>query len=269
MKLEPGGIDIWYIDESTDPDFFAMSAISVPFLRQYDGTWTLAWEDHFKNIREWRRELRRQHGIPVAKELKGTKLVAGRGRYATGKHQLSPMAGVAAYRWALLNIGFLQPASIISVCGRKSSQLYGHSRLEAVLYALLQRMRTAMEKAHRNAFVFFDEGHGEYRTLYRKAQVFLPTGSNLGDWGGGQTAKNLPLAMFTKDANIKQSDHCFVTQLADLLSFAVLAKVRHENGKLPVPQHSLSTHTLYDSVPASVLNLKAATEDPLRGIKRL
>lgn len=269
MKLEPGGIDIWYIDESTDPDFFAMSAISVPFLRQHDGTWTLVWEDHFEGIRDWRRELRKQHGVPVAKELKGTKLVAGRGRYASGTHQLSPAAGVAAYRWALSNIGFLQPDSIISVCGRKTSQLYGHSRLEAALYALLQRMRTAMDKTRRNAFVFFDEGHGEYRSLYRKARVFLHTGSNIGSWSGGKTVKNLPLEMFTKDANIKQSGHCFYTQLADLLSFGVLAKVRHENGKLPAPQIPLGTHSLYDSVPSVVLNLKAAAEDPLRGIKRL
>lgn len=268
MKLLPGGIDVWYIDESTDRDFFAMSAVSVPFLRPVDGTWTLVWDDQFDNLREWRRELRRQHGIPVAKELKGTKLVAGRGRYA-GKHQLSPAAGANAYRWALANLGFLQPASIISVSGTKSSNLYGHSRLEAALYALLQRMRTAASKAQRNAFVFFDEGHGEYRTLYRKARVFLPTGSALGGWKSGQMSKNLPLTAFTKDANIKKSDHCFFTQLADLLSFAVLAKVRAENKALPAAQVALSTNTLYDAIPATVLNLKASRADPTRGIVRL
>lgn len=269
MKVSPGGIDVWYVDESTDPDYFAMSAISVPFMRAVDGTWTLVWEDQYANMRELRRELRRQHGIPVKKELKATKLVGGRGRYSAGKHQLSPSAGTSAVRWTLANIGFLQPMSVISVCARKTTNLYGHSRLEATLFALLQRMRTATERSGRNAFVFFDEGHGEYRKIYRRARIYLPTGSALGGWAAGQKVKNMPLTCFTKDANIKQSDHCFFTQLADLLSFSVLAKVRHENGVLPASQLPLGTHALYDSIPSNVLNLKASSSDPARGIVRL
>lgn len=268
LKVGPGGIDVWYIDESTDTDYFAMSAISVPFLRTVDGTWTLVWEGQYANLRDLRRDLRRQHGIPVKKELKASKLVAGRGRYANGAHQLSALAGANAVRWTLSNIGFLQPRSIISVCAKRTTNLYGHTRLEATLFALLQRMRTATEKNGRNAFVFFDEGHGEYRKIYRRARIFLPTGSALGGWSAGKV-RNLPLTSFTKDANFKQSEHCFFTQLADLLSFSVLAKIRHENGTLPAAQVPLGTHTLYDAIPAHVLNLQASTSDPLRGIVRL
>ncbi len=268
MKVGSGGIDVWYVDESTDTDYFAMSAISVPFLRAVDGTWTLVWEDQYANLRDLRRELRRQHGIPVKKELKASKLVAGRGRYSGGKHQLTPHAGTDAIRWTLANLGFLQPMSIISVCAKRSTNLYGHSRLEGTLFALLQRMRTATERSGRNAFVFFDEGHGEYRKIYRRARIFLPTGSALGGWSAGKV-KNMPLTSFTKDANIKQSEHCFFTQLADLLSFSVLSKIRHENGKLPPVQAPLGTHTLYDAIPANVLNLKASSSDPTRGIVRL
>lgn len=118
--------------------------------------------------------------------------------------------------------------------------------------------------------VFFDEGHGEYRTLYRKARVYLPTGSALGVWSGGQRTRSLPLDNFTKDANIKQSAHCFFTQLADLLSFAVLAKRRFELGLLSATHQELGVHTLYDAVPAAVLNLRAAAaKDPVRGIVRI
>ena len=269
MRLQSGGIDIWYIDESTDTELFALTAFAIPFLRQHDGVWSLVWEDHYEAIREWRRELRLRFGIPVAKELKATKLVAGRGRYAGGANQLSPTTGVMAYRWALSNLGFLQPSSIISVCSHRQSSLLGRGRLEAALIGLLQRMRTATERAQRNAMVFFDQGHAEYRNLYRQARHFLPTGSALNDWGNGHRSRNLLLSMFTKDANFKESHQCHFTQLADLLSFAVLAKIRHERGTLPPGQMQLSCHTLYDAVPSNVLNLHVTLKDRDRGILRL
>jgi hypothetical protein len=121
----------------------------------------------------------------------------------------------------------------------------------------------------RNAMVFFDQGHAEYRQMYRQARHFLPTGSALNDWGNGHRARNFPLSMFTKDANFKESHQCHFTQLADLLSFAVLAKIRHEHGTLPPGQLQLASHTLYDAVPSSVLNLFATRRDPDRGILRL
>ena len=72
MILQPGGIDIFYIDESTDRQVQCMVAIAIPFLLNVDGVWSLAWEDHFEQAREWRRYLSRQHGIPVKKELKAS-----------------------------------------------------------------------------------------------------------------------------------------------------------------------------------------------------
>ena len=53
--------------------------------------------------------------------------------------------------------------------------LYGRQQLEAALYALFQRMRTQCARRNVNAMVFFDQGHPEYRRLYRQAQVFLST----------------------------------------------------------------------------------------------
>jgi len=66
------------------------------------------------------------------------------------------------------------------------------------------------------------------------------------------------------------SEHCFFTQLADLLSFAVLAKRRAELGLLSPAHKTLGVDTLYDAIPAPVLNLKAAaSKDPARGIVRV
>lgn len=87
MRLLSGGVDVFYVDESMDREVFAMTAVAVPFLRLVDREWTFVWEREFARAREWRRELSRVHGIPVRKELKGSKLAAGRGNYARGGRQ--------------------------------------------------------------------------------------------------------------------------------------------------------------------------------------
>ena len=123
-------------------------------------------------------------------------------------------------------------------------------------------------RAERIGLVFFDEGHGEYRTLYRRARAFLSTGSERGDWGAGKGTKNLPLDNFTKDANTKESEHCFFIQLADLLSHAAFLQVKAEQKALTPWQEHLAVATLYDAIPHLVLNTNAAQKDP-QGIVRL
>ncbi len=268
MRLPSGGIDIFYVDESTDANVLVMSAVAIPFIREVEGTWTVVWEDHLSNIREWRKRLSATHRIPVRKELKAAKLSSGRGRYYLGKHQLQRPAAARAYRNAMSDLAWLPGTSIITVVGTPKSNLYGHTRLEAALYALLQRMRTACAKTNRLGMVFFDEGHGEYRKLYRKARVYLPTGSDQGDWGQGNKSKNIPLDNFVKDANIKQSQHSLFIQLADLVSFAGLAKIRGELKLLAPWQSALDLETLYDAIPVAKLNHYASRKDPL-GIVRL
>lgn len=268
MRLETGGIDVFYIDESMDGHSFAICSLAVPFLRNVEGTWSLVWEDQFENIRDWRRAASRDHGIPVGKELKGQKLASGRGRYLRGKHQFSRSAAAEVYRALLAGVGFLSDMSVISVVGKSTSNLYGSTRLQALVHALLQRLRTACSKMKRNGLVFFDEGHGEYRKLYRRARVYLPTGSSRGTWNDGAPTKNLPLDNFTKDANIKQSEHSYFIQLVDLVVFSLLLKIRAEEGKLTAWQDQVGLGSLYDAIPQKVLNTAASTKDP-QGIVRL
>lgn len=268
MRLLGGGVDVVYIDESMDRYAFAMSAVAVPFLRNVEGTWTFVWEDQFRNVRDWRRRAKANHGVPVRKELKGSKLASGRGRYAFGRHSLARPVAARVYRSLLSDLGFMQDLSIITVVGSRQSNLYGHRRLEALLYALLQRLRTACHKTSRRGMVFFDEGHGEYRKLYRRARVHLPTGSMMGGWGSGALSKNLPLDNFTKDANIKQSQHSFFIQLADIISYAALVKIKSETNTLEPWQAAASLGNLYDSIPVRVLNTFASRSDP-QGIVRL
>jgi hypothetical protein len=262
----PGGIDVFYIDESGDSDVYAITALAIPFLRRTALVWRIAWPGNFDAVKDWRKYIKNTHGIPMRKELHGHKFASGRGHYRLGKQQFSQKAAAAVYRDLLSRLSFLPDASIISVVGTNNSQLYGQTKLEAMLYALLQRMRTACVKARRNGLVFFDEGHGEYRKLYRRSLHYLPTGSMYGGWPGATI--NLPLDNFTKDGNEKDSKHSYYIQLADMIAYALFLKIKGERGGLTPWQGVNHLETLYDQIPISKLNLKASTKDP-QGIVRL
>ena len=189
MRLPAGGIDIFYIDESTDRELLVMSAVTIPFLRLIEGTWNVVWEDHLNNIREWRRRLSRDHGIPVRKELKGGKLASGRGRYLLGQHQLQRPADADDLR---------------------------------------------QEPPPRD---------GLLRRGPRRVSAALPEGAH-------------------------ESEHSLFIQLADLLSYAALLKLRGERSALTDWQHALELGRLYDVVPVQALNTFASRTDP-QGLVRL
>ena len=72
--------------------------------------------------------------------------------------------------------------------------------------------------------------------------------------------------MFVKDGNTKNSKHCLFTQLADLISYAALAKVRFERGVMEEGQVANGLNTLYDGVPDVIKNMRAGGPD---GIVRI
>lgn len=90
-------------------------------------------------------------------------------------------------------INWIPNASVITVVGQRGYQMYGHDRLERVMYAFFQRMRNQCVARSVNAMTFFDQGHPEYRRLYRRARINLPTGSMF-----RLATRNLPLDMFVK-----------------------------------------------------------------------
>lgn len=267
MILRPGGIDVYYIDESHDRHHFVASAIRIPFLRPIEGQWHIVWPDRLALAKKWRRDAKLKHKIPTSKELHGVKLASGRGNFLEGKHNFKRKQAAKAYQELLLNLHYFVPDSgIMSTCASRGTFLYGRDRLEAAMHALFQRMRLSCNENQTNAMVFFDQGHPEYRALYRMAQVYLATGSAYGSWGQDRT-KNLPLDMFFKDGNEKDSKHCFFTQAVDLIAYSAFLKIKGEKGMLSDWQMELSSDKMYDSILPRLLNAKvSSTKD---GIKRL
>jgi hypothetical protein len=141
MILRDGGMDIFYIDESHDSTRYAVTAIAIPFLRKAAKAWNIVWPDYLQVAQAWRRRIAKELHIPLSKELHATKLVSGRGNYHYGNRQFSKSEAANAYQTMLEWIDFVPDASIITVVGQRGPQMYGHERLERVMYALFQRMR--------------------------------------------------------------------------------------------------------------------------------
>jgi hypothetical protein len=270
MKLAKNGIDVFYIDESNDQKSYVLAAITIPMMRQLEGEWHIVWPDWLRDAKTWRKTMNAEVKIPPSKELHGNKLISGRGNFYKGQHNFDRAKASGVYRSILRNLDHvLPPASIMVAAARRDAKgLYGRTRLEAALYALLQRMRTQSDQRQVNAMTFFDQGHPEYRKLYRQAQVYLPTGSQKsGGWDEGKSTKSLPLDMFFKDANEKNSKHCHFTQIADLVAYAAFLKIKAEKGELEPWQAQYNLGTLYDEIPEHLLN--RAVSPTRDGIKRL
>ncbi|MBN1630399.1 MAG: DUF3800 domain-containing protein [Thermoleophilia bacterium] len=280
MFLAPGGIDVFYVDESGRHSQFVFTSVTIPLLREEPQPgflsrkrWRFVWDDHLDAYRQFRRLLRTTHGIPVRKELHAFKLAAGRGGYSPAGGGLGPTLGCAIYRWILQRLDqFLPPASVITVVGSQTSNLYGATGQDACLLALFQRMQRQCVDARRNTngLTFFDQGHGEYLKAYRKARRYLPTGSAaVGGWSTGLT-KNLEMKNFFKDGNFKDSKFSLFVQAADLIAYAATMLLAKEAGTLTAWQKQGALGDAYDDIPPAVLNLSAAgvAKDP-RGLVRL
>lgn len=261
MELRPGGIDIFYLDESGSDGWHIVTAVRIPFIRQIEDRWVIEWQSILDRATEWRRELSKRHRILFRKEIHANKLLMCKDLYHKSGRNLDPSESVAAYTDAVASLSFLPPNSIMTVAAKDSSKLFGWIGVEAAFMALMQRIRSHCEdkSENRNGMLFFDEGHDEYVRYFRRACVYLPTGSSTGG------SRNLPLSMFTKDGNFKKSHFSYFIQVADLVSYAALQKIRFEAGVLNAKRAHRGHHEIYDKLPVSVVN-RAVTRTRRDGI---
>jgi hypothetical protein len=261
MTYSPVAHAVTYADESDDKQRFVLACVSVPVGVVEPATTaggrpniSSQWQSYFGEAKAWRHALRDQFGIPVAKELKGSKLATGRNSYDMGKGPIYGRRAIEAYHFALSSLEFLPNSSVFSVYTASGYNIYGNRKLEASLYAMFQRLQRQMSEYRTKIFVFFDEGHHEYRTLFRRACVHLPTGSAQGAWAGGQKSKSIPMTCTIEDANFKDSRSSWFIQIADLVAYATLVKARGEMGSLSEKEIRLGSAALHDSIPRRILN---------------
>jgi hypothetical protein len=187
--LSLSGLCTFYADESDDKTIYTIATVAVPTLSRWPEFFGknlhVEWDRYLDGAKAWRKALRKDFGVPIKKELKGSKIATGRNSYGPHGTRVGGQEAFDLYKSALGSLTFLRDGSIFSVYATRGIHLYGHRKTQAALYALFQRMQKHCDGWLCNSLVFFDEGHAEYRSLFRKACVYLPTGSKLGGWEGG------------------------------------------------------------------------------------
>ena len=250
MEIRPGGLDVFYLDESGDEGVHVVTAVRVPFIRVVDGKTIFLWNDYLRAAEAWRRKLSHDHSIRFREEIHAVKLINSRDQYHKTRRNLTPDECFSAYSAALAGVDFLPENSILTVAATNATRLFGWRGVEAAFMALMQRLRTHCDSPQEktNGMLFFDDGHDEYVRWFRRSCANLPTGSTQGG------TQNLPLSMFTKDGNFKKSHFSYFVQIADLVSYGALQKLKNERGRLQEKRVRRGHHLLYDAAPAKTVN---------------
>ena len=256
MLLRSGGLDCFYIDESGTDGWHVATAVRVPLLKSVAEDWTFVWPEYLDKADQWRKTLAKSHDIRRYTELHAFKIINRKDLMHKTNRNLSVEEAFNLYSDAVKQISFLPKNSIVTVAAAPNAQIFGKKGIEACLIGLFQRLRTHCysKDEQTNGLMFFDEGHDEYTSYYRRACKYLPTGSSYGE------PRNLPLDMFVKDGNIKKSHQSLFIQIADLVSYAALQKLRHEANLLNAKRVERNHHTLYDLVNPAVINFAASTK---------
>jgi hypothetical protein len=277
-------VRLFYVDESYDPSKFCLSAIGIRHTE---------WRECFSRVREYRKQLKEDHGIFLRKEIHAHEFVSGRGRISdriVGKHERSRI-----YGGLLRLVAQLPNVMLINVCldiaGRKDPQLDAWDRLmnriersmrdmeerelplrrelsaglpDAIDEDVRSKLDVRLNHYRPRAMVFADEGREtEITKVLRKMSVFNPIPSRHGVWDDGTKARNIPLERIIEDPVFKKSHQSYFIQLADAVAYALL---KREVAPTPhVKRYGIDG--MFDSSVAGICFRRASRHDPL-GIVR-
>lgn len=195
-----------YIDDSGDDRVRVFSAIAIPLD---------SWRTCFNQIKQFRRDLKRDWGVFVKVEFHATEFVSGRGRISgqtIGKYRRSEM-----FKDTLRHIAQLPDVHLFNAVAAKSN--------EAVLYErLLNRINRTLLTWKSRGLLISDEGK-DYTTLVRRMGSHNPIPSMYGRWPEGST-RNIVLAQIYEDPVFRKSHRSYFIQWADFCAYALLRSER-------------------------------------------
>jgi len=233
-------VHLFYLDDSRDEQLCIFTALAIP---------VPAWRRCLDMLKEFRRSIRRSHGVFVHRELHAWKLVSGRGRIAdriVTKYERSRI-----FRDFLSTVAALPGASVFNACFSKKDDMIALERL-------LNRINRTLRTWNSHGIIISDEGKElEYTRLVRKMGVFNPIPSMFGRWKEtGEAYKNIPIDRIVEDPFFKRSQQSYFVQAADCVAYALLRRER------PVP--SKTRYGIHEAfrLLSKVLFREASRRDP-------
>lgn len=226
-----------YVDDSYERPTQTYAAIAVPIEK---------WQQCFRVLREWRRDLKRSDGILVTKEFHATDFVAGRGRL--GPNIITKYRRSQIFREAFWVLAALPGVKVFGVC-RTANPEWAFERL-------LTRIHKTMETWDSHAILMCDEGKElEFTRLIRKMGVFNPVPVYVAP--GVRQVQNLKIERIIEDPIFKQSDRSYFIQMADFAAYALLRREQAHEAR-----NRYGIHECYDFLK-SVVAREASIADPM------
>ena len=227
------------------------------------------WNDFFRNIHEWRLELRRRHGIPSERQLRASELLNGSvelgNRSCTdcwtrtsGKGEEIFAEGLRRIEEAARTMGGIE---VINVCLYKPD-CQGYKRVG--LNRLLNRINASAAMANRHAFLIFGPGEeGLVSRTYRRLKMFNPVPSRYELWEDGRPTRNMPIENVIGGPAFRSSRSDCLLQMAHLIAYALL--MQEEEPSLWVPRVG-ADHPF--GILDRALNRRASGRDPQGVVRR-
>lgn len=251
------------------------------------------WRESFNLVREHRKQLKRDYGIFLRKEIHATDFVAGRGRISEreiGKWQRSRL-----FLGLLQLVARLPKVLCFNVCldvsqhadpemtawdriiNRIERTMLEFENRELPLRRLLvtqastaisqdhaDKLRERLNSYRARAIITADEGRElDIRRAFRKMSVFNPIPSQFGAWGTGHSTRNIATERLIEDPIFKPSDQSYFIQLADCMAFALLKRETPPTTNIM----KYGIHEMFEEAISGICFKPASPRDPL-GIVR-
>ena len=184
---------IIYVDDSRDEKLCVFSALAVP---------AHEWQQAFRQVRDFRRDLRRKDGIYVYVEVKAWKLVSGRGRISDTVVPKGRRCQIS--KDALRAVASLPGARLFNA-------VFSAKQDEKAFEWLLNRINRTMQAWDSRAILVCDEGKELiYTRLARRMHVYNPIPSRFRVWlDTGQRWRNIPIERIIEDPFFKASHQSY------------------------------------------------------------
>jgi len=193
-----------YIDASGDQGkYYVYTALAIH---------ETAWRPVLNRIKQFRKDLKTQWGIPIGYELHAWKFLQGKG-------DLGPKVAGKANRYKVLK------QTLEFTAGIKRFGIFNSANTneQYAFERLINRIERTMKAKDSRALLICDEGEEQvFIRRVRKMNAFNYIASNQGAWAGGAKAKNITLDRIIEDPVFKDSAQSHFIQLADFCAYALL-----------------------------------------------